>query len=510
MRRRRGQARGRVITAIFLVLLTGLSALAGVLAWRTVPAAVDQAADKRVQAPATSAYELDHEVAAERLGAAIRHQTISRGGGSAGGGAPVEAQAFHDLHDFLVTTFPAAHQQLDREAVNEFSLLYRWQGTDQKLTPRLVMGHMDVVPVEHGSEAEWRYLPFSGLIAEGFIWGRGAIDDKVTVMGLLEAVEYLVSAGFTPQRTMYFAFGHDEEIGGRNGAAAIASLLAERGAKLDFVVDEGGSIRTGLFEQVSRPVARVGVAEKGFLSLELVAHGVGGHSSRPSRNNSVGMLARAIDKLERNIFPSRLQDPIPQLLTALAPQLPWTERMMLGNLWLFGPVVENYLSNNPATDAMIRTTTAPTMLNAGFKENVLPRDARAVVNFRLLPGDRIEDVIAQVTTIIDNPDVTVARYGKSGGNPSALSSVTGQGYQTLAKSIGQIFPEAVIVPNLVLGATDSKHFAGLTDNIYRFLPIVLGPSDTGRAHGLNERLAVADYGRAIRFYISLLENAGGS
>jgi carboxypeptidase PM20D1 len=215
-------------------------------------------------------------VALKRLSLAIQHKTISKQNLTAEGGAE-----FQRLHKFLSDSFPAIHTHLAREVIGGYSLIYTWKGTNESLKPLLLMGHIDVVPVDPESEKTWTHPPFSGEIAAGYIWGRGTMDDKVSVLAILEAVEHLLATGFQPQRTLYLAFGHDEKTGGASGAAKIASLLHSRQVELEYVLDEGGSITDGLVPGVAAPVALIGIAEKGYLSLELSVESAGGHSSTP-------------------------------------------------------------------------------------------------------------------------------------------------------------------------------------------------------------------------------------
>ena len=213
-----------------------------------------------------------------------------------------QGKEFLALHEYLKETFPKVHSGLTKETINDYSLLYTWKGSDETLKPILLMAHLDVVPVEPASEADWQHPPFEGQIQDGYIWGRGALDDKAGVMGLLEAVETLLAEGFRPKRTIYLAFGHDEELGGPNGAAKIAELLLSRKVELDYVLDEGLIIANGILP-VSKPVALIGIAEKGFVSLELSVETEGGHSSMPPPNTAIGILSEAVNKLEEGQMP---------------------------------------------------------------------------------------------------------------------------------------------------------------------------------------------------------------
>jgi carboxypeptidase PM20D1 len=443
--------------------------------------------------------------AAERLGASIRFATISHEDSAA-----FDPEAFRGLHAYLQTAFPRVHSQLPRESVATHSLLYTWQGSDPSLKPILLMGHLDVVPVEAGTEGQWQESAFGGRIADGFVWGRGAIDNKLSVLGTLEAVEMLLSEGFRPTRTVYLAYGHDEEVGGTRGARAIAALLKRRAVQLEMVLDEGGVIGDGVMPNVSAPTALVGIAEKGFLSVELSVRTGGGHSSLPPRASAVGILGAALVRLEKSPMPARLEKPTRELFDRIARYFPYAQRAVFANLWATRPLVLGKLEDNPTTNAMVRTTTALTIFQAGTKDNVLPTHARAVVNFRILPGDSMAGVVEHVRRVIHDPRVEVRRAGAFSSEPSAISSTDSESFDTLERTILSVAAEAIVAPYQVVVATDARHYAGLTINVFRFMPARLTSQDLQRMHGTNERIAVRDYERAIRFYRQLILNAAGS
>jgi carboxypeptidase PM20D1 len=272
------------------------------------------------------------KTAAERLAGAIRIPTISSEESS-----DFDAQAFQNLHAHLANAFPRVHSQLQREAVGEHSLLYTWIGANSALKPILLMGHLDVVPVEPGTEPEWQEDPFSGRIVDGYIWGRGAIDNKSAVLGTLEAVEMLLREGYQPTRTVYVAYGHDEETGGSEGARQTASLLRDRGIELEMVLDEGGAIGEGVIAGVSAPVALIGVAEKGFASIELSTRTEGGHSSFPPQESVIGIVSAAVTRLEKSSMPAQFDGATRQLFEQIGPHFPILQRVMFANLWLTRP-----------------------------------------------------------------------------------------------------------------------------------------------------------------------------
>ncbi len=438
---------------------------------------------------------------AEALAQAVRCATVSHQDPER-----FDPRPFAELRALFERSFPLLHAALKREIVSEHSLLFTWEGADPALPPVLLMGHLDVVPVEGGTQDKWTHPPFSGAIADGFVWGRGTLDTKGSVVAILAAVEGLLAQGFRPRRTVILAFGHDEEVSGRRGAKAIAALLASRGVKLAWVLDEGGAILgPGAAPGVAAPVAAVGVAEKGYLTLRLTATGKGGHAAMPPREAAPLKLARALRALERRPFPPRLQEPTLGFLRATAPYVPFPRRLALANLWLTRPLVAWTMARHPATAPYVRTTTAVTILQAGTKENVVPQTASATVNLRLLPGETVDSALARVRRVV-GPDVAVEPPAP-GWNPSPVSSPKGDGFTTLARAIRTCFPGVVVAPSLVVGATDSRYYAPLAQATLRFVPVVLTRDDLGRIHGTNERISVESLGKCVEFYTELLRSA---
>ena len=438
---------------------------------------------------------------AQNLSRAIQFKTIFQQNT-----AEVDANEFKAFHEFLEKTFPRIHSELTREVINGYGLLYTWKGSDPNAKPLIYMAHMDVVPIAPGTLEKWTYPPFEGRIADGFIWGRGTMDDKGSLMAIMESVEALLAEGYKPIRTIYLCFGQDEEVGGEQGAKRIAAQLAARGVKAEYVLDESGLIINSIMPGVSTPVAIIGVAEKGYLSIELSVQDEGGHSSMPPRHSAIGILAGAIVRLEKKQFPARLEGPSLQLLKAISAEMPAGRRFAIRNSWLFRPIIKKSLAANKVTNASIRTTFATTIIHAGSKDNVLPQEARAVVNFRLLPGDSIDYVMGRVRKAINDPRVKITILGQP-GEASSVSDVNSQAYKTLERTIKELFPEVIVAPYLVLGGTDAKHYGAVSSNILRFFPVRAGQSDVARAHGTDERIAVDNYMELIRFYTKLIKNS---
>lgn len=483
----------RVLGGLGVALLL----LVGVLVARTL-----MLPSRQEQVPAAPAMAHDDARTAQRLAELVRLRTIAAPAGST---SEPNAEAFRALAAALARHYPAAHRAMTLERVNEHTLLYTWVGTDTARKPVMLMAHQDVVPVAPGTEGRWRQPPFDGVIAEGFVWGRGAWDDKGNLVAIMEAVEVLAAAGFRPARTVHLVFGHDEEVGGRQGAQAVARLLAGRGVRLEFVLDEGLLLTEGVLKGLDRPAALVGIAEKGILTLEMTSEAVPGHSSMPSERTAVGALAQALVRMQSNRLPAEMRAHARQLFETLAPEMGGINRLLLSNLWLFGPLVSMQLEKAPATNAMMRTTMAPTVLAAGERENVLPGEARALVNFRLLPGDSSDAVLAHAKAVVaDEATRIVKRDGVQ--EASRVSATDAPGYRAIARAVRALHPDAVVAPGLMLGATDARHLEAIADQVYRFSPIRARPEDLPRFHGTDERLSVTNLGELVRFYRLLLED----
>ena len=442
---------------------------------------------------------LDAIGAVERFAESIRFRTISYEDPT-----KFDDAAFEGLIAHIEASFPLVHQQMEQSRVNKYSLVYKLQGSNASLKPALFMGHTDVVPVDEATRSDWSHGPFSGDIAGDIIWGRGALDDKVTVLALLEAMETLLERGLSPQRTIYFAFGHDEEIGGNNGAAVIAEDFARQGIEFEFVLDEGGAVTEGLMAGVSAPVAIIGIAEKGYANLRLTVKDAGGHSSQPPVNTAVGILSEAIVALENNQFPADLQF-IEGTFDKIGFYTEFATRMSMSNLWLFSPLVEKAMLGKPNTAASVRTTTAATMVQGSSKSNILPTQAIGVVNYRLLPGDTVEKLKAHAIAAINNPRVNVEVY--MANEASKVSSTDSYGYRLLEQTIRKLDDSILVAPYLVQGGTDAKHFTDLSNSIYRFMMVRFNAESLKRFHGINEQIPVEDYLQAIQLYAAMIEAA---
>ena len=464
----------------------------------------------QLQVPALAPLAIDKPAAADRLAQVVRLSTVS-----SRDDAQLNADKFGQLHDLLEAKFPLIHAKLKREEVAGLSLLYTWQGSDPQAHPIMLMAHQDVVPIAPGTEGDWQVPPFAGEVKDGFVWGRGSWDDKGNLMSQMEAVEMLLASGFAPKRTVYLAFGADEEVGGLRGAAKIAALLAERKVHLDFVIDEGLLVLDGVMPGLKKPAALIGVAEKGYMSVVLKMSATPGHASMPPKpgTSAIAMMSAALKRLDDEQLPGGIRGVAGEMFEALAPEMSGFSRVALSNLWLFGPVVQKQLEGAGSTNAMMRTTTALTIVNAGNKENVLPGRAEATVNFRILPGDTKEQVMEHMRSKVAQATGSssfelLALPGAV--NSSKIAPTNSAQYAILNKTIREIFPDALVAPGLMVAGTDSIHYGPISEHIFKFSPVRANAEDLKRFHGTNERLGVDNYADAIRFYHRLISEVSAA
>ncbi|MEO8321436.1 MAG: M20 family peptidase [Bradyrhizobium sp.] len=488
----------RIIRNILLLVILTVVIVAGVLAFNVVTHG-----SRQLQVAAVPRAPVDAQAAASRLSEAIRFRTVS-----SYEKPEQHAEALRGMQAHIEKNFPAFHAAARRELVAKYSLLYTWEGSDSKAPPIALLAHQDVVPVAPGTEKDWQQPPYDGVIADGYIWGRGSWDDKGNLYSMLEAAEAMAKAGFRPKRTIYFAFGHDEETAGTSGAKSIAALLASRGVRLDFVIDEGLLITEGIMKGLDKPAALIGVAEKGYATVVLNARATPGHSSMPPRDTAIGMMSAALARLEDHRPPMQIRSTVAEMFDTLAPEMAGFNRVVLSNLWLFKPLLLREFEKSGPTEAMVRTTTALTIFNAGDKDNVLPGNAEATVNFRLIPGDTQSSVVDHVRTTINNDRIALTPF-PGNTDPPPVTATASPSYQMLNRTIREIFPDVVVAPGLMVAATDSRHYVGVTDRIFRFSPVRANSDDLKRFHGTNERLSVEGYADMIRFYRRLIENSAG-
>lgn len=433
----------------------------------------------------------------EHLQKAIQFKTISYDDPKL-----IDSTAFLSFHNFLRSAYPLTFSDLSSETVNDLSLLLLWKGKDQTKQPVILMAHQDVVPVEAATSKQWHADPFAGTIKDGYIYGRGAIDNKGSLIAILESVELLLSKKFQPDNDIYFVFGHDEEVSGLRGAKAIAALLKSRGVKPAMVLDEGGIITEHKIPGLNKTAAVIGIAEKGYLTLELKINIPGGHSSMPESKTAIDQIAKAIVELKDNPFPANLGIAINHFMDYVGPEMPFVNKMAMANREIFKPLIVNTYSKSPAGNATIRTTTAFTVFTSGIKENLIPGEAYATINFRTTPETSAEEVIKHVKDVIDNNEIEITVRPNS-QQPKQIADVNHATFKHLQKVISAFKKDIIVTPYLMVGASDSRHFSELTNQIFRFIPF----TDIEGLHGVNERIAGKEFKYGVSFYYYFIKDA---
>lgn len=436
---------------------------------------------------------------AEKLSRMIRCQTVSYNETER-----FDEEAFRGFVGELEKLYPACHREMKKEAFNDFALLYTWEGSNPALPPAAIIAHYDVVPAE---DAEgWTHPPFDGVVADGLVWGRGAVDIKNQICTAMEACERMIAQGIRPERTLCLAWGGDEEVSGPRGARVIAEELAKRGLRFAFLMDEGGMVSPDQIAMTDKPVALIGVEEKGLVNLTLSCRGQSGHSSMPPAHTAIGVLSNAIRRLESRPFPARLTLGTLGFFRALAPHTKGAMKIILKNPRLFGGLLKKVLSSANATNAMIRTSQSVTMIRGGNRENVLPDRAECNINLRILPGETVESVKKRVEKVVADPAVRIElNRGVSPNDPVLIRSLDTPFFEAVCETVKEVYPGAVPAPYLMMGGTDSKNYEGISDNIFRFTPMILTKSELDGMHGIDERISVENLERMTAFYSALIK-----
>lgn len=419
--------------------------------------------------------------------------------------ADTEWKYFDEFIAALESTYPLVHEHLEREIVGGHSILLRWRGESSE-SPTVLMAHYDVVAA---TDEGWEHPPFAAEITgtgdERIMWGRGTIDDKGSLVAIVEAVDASLRAGIVPRRDIYLSFGHDEETAG-TGAAAIADLLASRSVSPGLVLDEGGAIVEKVFPGLSEPTAVIGVSEKGATLLKLVVEQQGGHASTPPPLTATARLARAILRINDKPFPASFNAPALDLFATIARSATGIYRFLFGTLWLTKPILLRFFTTSgPETNAMTRTTQAVTMLEAGHAANALAERASAMVNVRVAVGSSVDESIEHLRRAVRDDAVRIELVQR--GEPSPVSPTSGEGWERLLAAVDTTHPGVLCLPYVQNGATDSRHFTALTSHVYRFTPFELSREERDALHAVNERIHVATWLRGIDFYRELIASS---
>ncbi len=454
------------------------------------------AAFRPVQKPPVdrAAYPVDEAAATARFQELIRFRTVSHMDETL-----EDATEFTRLQDYLTTAYPHVTAACQREILGRRGMLYRWPGKASD-SASVLMAHYDVVPVE---ESEWREPPFSGVIKDGELWGRGTLDTKGTMHGILEAAEMLIQQGFQPENDVYFAFGGDEEIFGGD-APAIVAELQKRGIQPAFVLDEGGAIVENVFPGVKKPAAVIGIAEKGAICVDVTARGKGGHASAPPASQAMGRLGRALHRLEKKPMPFTLTKPALEMFDVMGRESTFLFRLIFANLWCFAPVLNLICRlSGGELNALVRTTCALTMAQGSKAYNVLPTQVTAGVNLRLICGDTIEAAMGRMEKIIGDHSVSLTFV--SGENASRISQTGDGAWNRLEEAISAAYPGVIVSPYLMLAGSDSRHYSKFCDHVFRFSGMPLSKEQRGLIHNANERIPVSLIKGTVTFFAAVLE-----
>jgi carboxypeptidase PM20D1 len=448
--------------------------------------------------PADRKQEALPDSAVQHLSEAVQIATISAGDTSA-----IDTMAFRAFNTFIERAYPLVHKHLTKKTVNEFSFVFEWKGQHTQLAPIILMGHYDVVPVEPSTIHKWIEAPFSGMITDSCVWGRGSIDDKSGVISILEATEALLRKGVVPPRTFYLCFGHDEETGG-SGARAIVQYLEENKVRAEMVLDEGGEMTQEKIKEIKRPIAAIGVAEKGYASFGLSVQKEGGHSMMPDKETSIDILATALYKLRKESLPAKLTPAVNEFIHRISTSSDnFMNKMAASNMWLFKGVIIKKLSARPEGNAMLHTTIVPTIVESGIKDNIVPASAKAIVNCRILPGETAETVKEFIRKTIQDDRVVIEKIDKFDSDPSTGTDIQSPAFKRVESAIYRNIPDVLPTPYLMIGATDSRYYRRISDGVVNFFPA----TDSKGYHGINERLLLTALQRGINFYMTIIEES---
>ena len=414
-----------------------------------------------------------------------------------------DTTTFLAYREFLETSYPLIHQNLPRTIIDSFNYIYEWKGTDTSILPMVLMAHYDVVPVEASAVKLWHAKPYGGEIKDDYIWGRGVLDDKSSMISILEATEAQLKAGFHPKQTIYLCFGADEESSGY-GAIAVTKYFEKQHKRFDIVVDEGGEISTESNKNIKHPIASIGVGEKGYVTLILTAQKEGGHSSVPGEATAIDILSNAVVKAKAKQMPLRLIAPIKSYIERISSyNEDFIQKMKQSNLWLFKGSILNEMSEEPHSNALVRTTIVPTVFNSGVRDNVIPTFATAYLNSRILPGETPNDVKAFVEKTIDDTNIKVTIYPNYQTMPSPTTDINSKAFKRIEQAINSIVADVVVAPMLMVGATDSRNYRSLSDGVINFTPITNGKG----YHGIDERMQISDFKKCFNFYTLLIQGS---
>lgn len=449
---------------------------------------------KEVPVEAVEDIDLPREKIVQDMVDMVRCKTVSSRDSS-----QVDWAEFGKFRILLAERFPRIRAACKMEMIGPTGFLYHLPGRSAE-KPSVCMAHYDVVPAE---EELWSKPAFEGIVEDDVIWGRGTLDTKGTLCGVMEALELLLAEGFVPENDLYLSFSGEEEVDG-DTCSMIVSYLEKKGVKPAIVVDEGGAVVDHTFPGVPGQCAMVGIAEKGGVNLDFTMASEGGHASTPPAHTILGQLSKAVTRIEDNPFPYQMTKPTAEMFDTVGRHSTFLYRMIFSNLWCFSPVLDLLgKKTGGELNALMRTTVAVTRMEGSNAYNVLPPKASFGINMRLLGEDTVESVVARLKRIIKNDKIEISVV--TGTNPSPCSETDCEEWEKLSQAIRQTWPEAIVSPYLMMACSDSRNYCAISNRVYRFSAMHLSKAERAMIHGNDERIPVETLLTTVKFYIRLLK-----
>ena len=436
----------------------------------------------------------DKDAAINALATLVRCKTVSNVDHSL-----EDDTEFEKLIASLPSLYPRVFDVCSVQTLPDRALLFRWPGKKQA-DPTVLMAHYDVVPVD---ESKWDKPPFAAIIEDGVMWGRGTLDTKVTMNGVLSAANHLIAKGFRPENDIFFAFSGGEEVNGK-GAVNIVNYFETHDIHPALVVDEGGAVVQNVFPGVKEPCGLIGIAEKGMMNVEYKTLSGGGHASSPPPNTPVDTLAKAILRVKEHPFQMHLTKPAAEMFDTLGRHSSFALKILFANLWCFKPVLDLYCKLcGGEINALVRTTTAFTMMEGSTARNVIPPEASIVSNMRLNPADSVASALAYLRKTVANGKVEVNILESF--EPSPISETGCSAWDKVASAVANTWEGCIVSPYLMVQCSDSRHYGKISNHVYRFSAADLTAEERKTIHGNNERIRLETVCKAVEFYIRLMK-----
>ena len=443
--------------------------------------------------PIDTPEEFDKDGAVDALARLVRHKTVSNRDSSLENDAE-----FENLINDLPNIYPEVCKNCTMDRFEGRGLLFKWKGKADG-APVVLMAHYDVVPAD---ESGWEKPPFDAVLEDGVLWGRGTLDTKVTVNGVLFAANTLIKQGFVPENDIYFAFSGSEEING-DGAPAIVDYFERNKIEPAMVLDEGGAVVENVFPGVKKPCAVIGTAEKGFVNVAFEARSNGGHASAPGPHTPVGKLSAACVKVENHPFKMKLSKPAAEMFDTLGRHSTLLYRIIFANLWCFSPILDLLgKKGGGEINALMRTTVAFTQAEGSPASNVIPPRAKMVANLRLSPFDTMDSAVEYLKKVVNDEGVEISAV--NGMNPSRVSTTNCEGWDKISAAVSSTWKGSIVSPYLMIQCSDSRHYGRISDKVFRFSAMDLTKEERATIHGHNERIRVDCLHRSVEFYIRLM------